>query len=100
MKKTKILHVWSGDEYAALTFEQSPESDNLSSIWEKAYKAKDNTVTLMIKNCDEVEDEIDVRAYLFKDIDPKFIDFLHDRFIDYDDSKHENFYVIKETPCK
>jgi hypothetical protein len=35
-----------------------------------------------------------VKVYEFLDVDPKFIDFVKREIVDYDHSKHSNFYIV------
>lgn len=80
----RVLEVSSMDDYAAVTFEDELNED----------------VAKFVKLCDEnngsYEDEetgIEFSVHEFGDVDPKFIDWVKNDVIDYDDSKHHNFYV-------
>ncbi|MED4579068.1 hypothetical protein P9480_09930 [Bacillus atrophaeus] len=35
----------------------------------------------------------------FGPVDPKFVEFIRDNFIDYDRAKSEDFYVIEDPEC-
>ena len=83
----KILHV-TGDDYAAMYVE-----DDIGV--EKAVKMTlENGGKLKINN-DDTYAVLTIREY--KDVDPAFIEFIKDTIMDYDMSKHENFFVIKEA---
>jgi len=86
MEKLTILHVTGSGDYASMRIEDDFGVD-------KAYKiAKDNGGKAEI----ELDNEYDI-AYVeireFGEVDTEFIGFVQD-FIDYDSSKHENFFII------
>lgn len=85
-KGLTIIHVHGSEDYVAMRIE-----DEFGV--EEAYQlAKDGGGRAKI----ELDDEYDI-AYVevleFGEVDPKFIDFVQS-FIDYDHSKHENFFVV------
>lgn len=81
-----ILHV-SGDDYAAMHFEQN---FNPKKVYEDMV-IENKTFTYFESD----EYYIDVKIRRFGDVDPAFIDFLHDQLIDYDASKHEDFFIVE-----
>lgn len=81
----RVLYVF-GDDYAALQFEESEAT--VKGMWEKAY-AENNQ-----RFCNDAGTGFD--AYEFGEVDQKFIDFIQDHVMDYDDSKHANFYILEE----
>jgi len=85
----KVLYVSGGDDYAAWGFER--KEFNYKEIWEKARKLKNN-----IWIYSDVEDAFEVQALEFGEVDKEFINFVQNKIQDYDDSKHTNFYIIKE----
>lgn len=79
-----ILHVTGDDDFSALMFEKKyPDI-------KKAYKkALDNGGhSFETKN-------FSVEIKRFRDVDPKFIEFLNEHFYDYDARKAENFYIVE-----
>lgn len=87
---TKVLHVWGNDDYGALTFEQSKMT--AKEAWKESWEAK----TYIVFIDEEGEDEsFNCKALLFEDIDPEFIKFIRS-IQDYDGTKRENFYIVKE----
>ena len=44
----------------------------------------------------EYDEEVTVELHEFNKVDPELIDFMTG-FIDYEQTKHENFYIIKEA---
>ena len=83
-EKTIILRIY-GDDYAANTFESEFGIDKT-----KEALKNDN----LSEALDEFEDDFQYEVHEFGVIDPEFIKFVKNRIMDYDDSKHENFYVI------
>lgn len=96
----KILQVGSIYDYAALEFERNFDEDNYLNLWNKA---KENEFDrLMIKKTldkdtmNEHPQEFIIEAHEFGEVDKDFIKFIRDEFQDYDNQKHDNFYVIEE----
>lgn len=82
----KILFV-TGDEYSAMHV-----SDDIG-ISNAVKMAEENNGTFTIDN-DESYAELSILE--FGDVDPKFIEFIESKMIDYDNSKHTDFFVIEE----
>jgi len=85
----KVLYVSSGDDYAALSFEEK-EFDH-KEIWEKARKC-DNYLWIY-------EDEeccLEIQALEFGEVDSEFIEFVRNDVQDYDACKHADFYIVEE----
>lgn len=81
-----ILEVF-GDDYAAVTFEDELGEDV------KKY------VDLCSENGGSYEDEangVEFEIHEFGEVDPEFISWIKGDFLDYDDGKHHNFYVLEE----
>jgi hypothetical protein len=85
----KIIYVYSeDDDYNAMTFADKFPEPSLK-MWEDA------------KQDDKIYDkksgqEVLAQALEFKDVDPEFIKFMRDEFIDYDQSKQCDFFVVEE----
>ena len=84
----KILHVY-GEEYSALNVEQEIGLDDAYQL------AKANGGSVDIDN-DNGCYMASVDVLTFGEVDSKFVDFIRNSIMDYDDSKHENFYEINE----
>lgn len=85
MKKRVFLYV-NGEDYSALIFEENYDK-------QKFYEemVRDGVTKRVI----ETETEyIEVEILEFGEIDDRFISFIRDRFMDYDYSKHSNFYEV------
>lgn len=85
---TKLIHVSGESDYSAITFDRS------DITVEDAFKAaRDNAGEYQY----EIEgDSIYVTSHEFGDVDPEFIDFIANNFIDYDQAKAADFYIVKE----
>jgi hypothetical protein len=80
----KILFV-TGDEYSAMQI-----NDEIGIA--KAYEmTKENGGKLTI---DDDETYAELSIIEFGEVDPKFVEFINDKMIDYDSSKHTDFFVI------
>ena len=81
----KILYVY-GDDYTALKFEQSQYDEN--------------SIAKMIENGEDpaklFDFYIEFDLYKFNEIDSSFVDFIRNEIQNYDDSKHNNFYVVED----
>jgi hypothetical protein len=82
----KVLYV-HGDDYAALHIE------DVLGVKGAALMASENGGELTIDN-GEVYAELSIKE--FGEVDPAFVSFVKYTLMDYDASKHENFFVIEE----
>ena len=87
---TKVLMVSGDDDFSALIFEKSKWIKYLSELPEKC-ESKGGTIYLQIGM-----DTIKVELFEFGNICPKFLKFLEENFIDYDEVKSKNYYIIEE----
>ena len=92
----KILFVKSDSEYGALIFKENFEPNEVAKDMEvgdrKVLQSKPSGYDGEFE-----EQEIYCQLLGFSDVDPKFIIWLYDNMIDYDDAKHTNFYVVGEV---
>lgn len=77
----KLIYV-SGDDSAALEFENYFKGKNVKEIIERFGEEHDG--------------DFELELFEFDEIDPKFIKFIRNEIQDYDDSKHSNFYCEGE----
>jgi len=86
---TKILFVF-GDDYAAVAFEGLRQEGKVSTeeLWRKSWVDAGGK---MLVHTDG--GWFQYQAYEFGEIDPTFIEFVHDNQ-DYDFTKAEQFYVV------
>jgi len=82
----KLLYVHGDDDYAALTFENDVKEEDRMALWEKSIPLQADI---------EFTDGCYCKAYDFGDVDPKFLEFLNRHILDYDHSKHTNFYILE-----
>ena len=93
MKKTKVLLVSGMDDYGVLQFEDyNQELEYSLQDWverlEKTEKKREYI--------EEEEWSFSVELFEFGEIDPNFLVFIQDNIQDYDDSKHTDFFVVRE----
>jgi hypothetical protein len=81
--KTKILYVFGDDDYAVIEWKELSKEKQ-----EKAIKKAEG------KKMYEFSDGCFIKILEFGKIDPKFIDFIRDEIMDYDSSKHQDFFLI------
>lgn len=94
----RLLEVGGDGDYLALTFENHFGPD-LTHVWEQAWQRTHHNETYKFADKTGRVVEIEVFAYEFAAVDPAFVDFIRSEFLDYDDTKHHNFYII-ENPQK
>ena len=80
----RVLYVYGDDDFGATTFE-----DEMGV--KKAFEIIDENQVLSIE-----EKGFTVELRTFEDVDPNFVSFVKSRVMDYDKSKHVNFYVEGE----
>lgn len=87
----KVLEVYGDGDYAAVDFENNVKKHNYIDFWNRSKEAG--------KSLEHVDDDneayFEYKAHEFGEVDPAFISFIDD-LIDYDDSKHHNYYIVEE----
>lgn len=87
---TKILYIHDFDEsYAAMEIESNIGINELANLVEE------NGGILDYEN-EEYNFACIARILYFDNVDEKFITFIKNNFIDYDQSKHSNFYLLED----
>lgn len=90
MANLRILAI-SGDfeDYSTLNYENAVEAGTIEplKLWEQSYEAQQEL------EYNDNETSFYYKAHKFGDVDPKFIDFVESQK-DYDNSKHNNFYIV------
>lgn len=81
-----------GSDYGAMMFDDNTPLDKYASIWEKANKKGRGILKYNVR-ADGDDQTVDIIAYEFGEVDPKFVDFIRSE-TDYDHSKHRNFFVV------
>jgi hypothetical protein len=82
----KVIYIKGTHDYSALEFEKA--SSPTLEIWNKLNAGED----LVDNDGFAIEDE----ALEFETVDPKFIEFINEHFMDYDSCKQSNYYVVEE----
>lgn len=89
MSETKVLWIYGEDEYHALDFDHSDHT--VQDIVELVEDSDEDRIMI------ETEDSYYyAELYVFEKIDPGFIEFINNNVVDYDMSKHENFYIVTD----
>ena len=96
----KILYVYGDDDYAALTFCDDLHLDKDSELIRLWNESASSGVCVNHAFPEIVVDEdegICCQALEFDNVDPAFIDWIKygADFIDYDESKSRDFFVVK-----
>lgn len=88
----KAILISSGDDYAALSFEDKFSGTPVSDIIENIdnYQSEEDSE-------DEDEGYWEIEVVEVGDVDPLFLAFIRENIQDYDDSKHTNFWLEDET---
>jgi len=88
----KVLYVSGDGDFSALDFENKgfDNPQKLQKLWDEANRSESKQVTIGI----EEDYYIRGKAYKFGEVDSKFIEFIQDKFMDYDESKSHNYYIV------
>jgi putative salt-induced outer membrane protein YdiY len=88
----KVLYVSGDGDFSALDFENKgyDKIDKLRELWDEANRSESKQVAIGI----EEDYYIYGQSYEFGEVDDKWIDFIQDKFMDYDDLKHHNYYIV------
>lgn len=94
MNKTVLLVAYDDGDHGAMTFEKE---FNPQKVYEEMKIEKVTSTVVVYHDSHYDEDlEIYVSLYEFGEVDPKFVEFMIDQFMDYDSMKSKNFYIVKE----
>jgi len=91
VSKTIVLLVYGDGDYGAMDFEKNFDSNTVY----KEMLAEGVTKKTLTYEDDGYYDEIYVSIHEFREVDPKFISFITNEFIDYDYSKAKDFHIIE-----
>ena len=84
----KIIYITGDDDYSYV-------------LWEELSKKKKKNIIDKLNKTPGLRLEFDEACYAeikeFKDVDPKFIEFIKHEIMDYDISKGTNFEVLDEN---
>ena len=85
----KLFRVYHDDnEFAVVDYENSEYSKRpLQDIWSLAWNSPLHEIE---------EDDFIIEALEFKDIDKDFIEFIEDHYMDYDQQKGDDFFVVDD----
>jgi hypothetical protein len=85
---TKVLRVY-GDDYAAMIFEDETSEAEKREVFDKVLATDNHQLS-------DEDSGTEFQAYEFGQVDEAFIEFVKNDIVDYDMSKHDNFYIIKD----
>lgn len=83
----------TGDDYAATYFEQNFMLGDII----KDYGSKLNDFGVCEFALEYNDENLEAKLIKFDHIDPLFIQFLRNDFMDYDSAKHTNFYIWRPS---
>jgi hypothetical protein len=89
----KVVYIKAINDFDALQFEQMYASKLTLKHWGEL---QDKGGHLHLNDNDGNQAEIEYELYEFGAVDPKFISFVEEDIMDYDNSKHSNFYIVAE----
>lgn len=86
---TRILHVFGGEK-SARGFYQAVKDGKISKeqLWEDSYQEQSPL------QYTDGDDEFEYEAYKFGTVDPAFIDFVTEHFVDNQVSEDNDFHVV------
>jgi hypothetical protein len=91
MAKTVIMLVYGDGDYGAMTFEQNYD---LQVVYEEMVAEGVKEKTIVHKDENYGDEDLYVSLIEFGEVDMDFINFIGDEFLDYDDQKRKDFYIL------
>lgn len=88
----RMIYVSGDGDFSAIHFEQKFSGQLVSNIIKEIFN---NSSIFTFEN--EEGDKITCKLFNYTDIDSRFIEFIRNSMLDYDNSKHKNFYFEDET---
>lgn len=92
-----IMIFVSGDDYAALEFEQAHEKLPVSYFIDTYFDKDETEIAFSFVTNNHEERTVDIELLKFESVSLDFIKFVRNQVQDYDQSKHENFYCEGQT---
>lgn len=94
MANTVVLLVYGDGDYGAMTFEQNYDSQ---VVYENMVAEGVTEKTINYEDDDYGDEDLHVSIYEFGEVDPSFIDFMCNEFLDYDAMKRQDFHIVEEV---
>ena len=88
----KMIYVSGNDDFAALDFEKHFNGKTVKEIIDSEFSNHTSSIEF-----ETDEGNFEIELYNFGEVDPEFINFVNNQILDYDQSKHTNFYFEDET---
>jgi hypothetical protein len=93
MSKSIVLLVYGDGDYGAMTFEDNYDP---KKVYKEMVAEGVTEKDLIYEHPQFGEEEIHCEFYEFGEVDEKFVSFIIDEFIDYDNLKGKCFYFVEE----
>jgi len=90
MSKTKVLLAYGDGDYGAMDFE---EKFKVKDVYAEMLENNVTEIDL-IHDCGYGDEEIHVTLHEFAEVDPEFVGFIFEEFMEYDNSKAKCFYIV------
>lgn len=87
----KIIYVMTDNEYDAAMFESNFGTNPSIQLWNQIKQDG-----FLVADEDGTDVDLNVRALEFGEVDTNFIGFIKSTLMDYEMTKHTNFYIVKE----
>lgn len=87
----KIIYIMGDNDYNALTFEEEYGTNPGIEVWNLIKRNE-----FLVIETENGDVDVSAKALEFSIVDQNFVGFIKSTLIDYDASKHTNFYVVKE----
>lgn len=87
----RAILVSSGDDYAALQFEDTFSGTSVKEILDNPRNYECNI------DSEDEEGYWEIQIIEIGEVDPLFLNFVRNKIQDYEDSKHTNFWIENET---
>lgn len=91
MSKSIFLKVSGEGDYSALHFEHNFDKKH---VYKEMLKNETKEATITFEN-EYGEEEIYLSIHVFESVDPEFVSFMKNHFIDYDASKAKDFHLME-----
>lgn len=92
MGKTVVLLVYGEGDYGAMHFQKNFD---VQEVYEEMVEEGVKKRIVIYDDENYGEEEIWCRILEFGEVDSKFITFMLDEFVDYDQQKAKDFYIVK-----
>lgn len=89
----KMIYLYGESDFSALDFEKS-KPISVNGLYDLAVE-NGGKVEYEYTDAEGYDDTLYVSAYVFGEVDPRFIDFVRNNIEDYDRAKAATFYIVE-----